>query len=179
MNKLIGIFTMLVATALFAGPSFSADTANNMKADKNTHYATKADQNQNYNEKAANSRAFLAQPERFKDIEKTEVLSTDNKRLGKFEDFIVDKSGKISYLLFKHGVFGGTVIPVPWDFAVKHMNYDPNKKEYVLNITKDELDKAPNFKDQDLRNFGSDQFKNVNDYYSKLGSDDRAHRAAR
>ncbi len=149
MSKLISLFSVLAVLVLLSAPIFAADT-------------NRADQSK--------LQQFLAQPDRFSDIYKTEVYSSDNHRVGKFQDFIVDHSGKISYLILELGgllKFGEKMFPVPWDFVAQNAKFDPQKKSFILNMTRDKLVNAPSFEQKDMPHFASGEFgKKVNDYFS-------------
>jgi sporulation protein YlmC with PRC-barrel domain len=150
MKRLINSWIILSLVLIVGGVSFAADTSRDQV------------------------KPFLAQPDRFSDIYKTEILSSDNHRVGKFQDFVLESSGKVSYLILAHGGLlgiGEKMIPIPWDFVSKNAKFDTNKKEYVLNLTKDQLTNAPNFEQKNLPNFASDDFaKSINEYYQKAGS---------
>jgi hypothetical protein len=78
-------------------------------------------------------------------VEGTPVVGRDGEHLGRIENFMVDKySGRVAYAVLS---FGGTLgvgeslFPLPWSY----LDYDPAKDGYVLNLTKEQLAKAPSF----------------------------------
>ena len=170
MKKLISLFLLLILAAFVTGYTFAADNSRDVNQSQGMKQSDRAPSAADRSDKAQ-LQEFLAQPDRYSDIYKTEVLSSDNHRVGKFEDFIVDRNGKISHLILAHGGLlgiGEKMIPIPWDFVSKNAKFDPNKKEFVLNITRDKLRNAPNFEQKNLPNFASGQFgRQVDDYFAK------------
>lgn len=80
-------------------------------------------------------------------VDGTAVYSRDGDQLGSIHHFMVGKrDGKVRYAVMTYGGFlgmGGDYYPLPWDA----LTYDSDKGGYVVQITKDQLDKdkAPSF----------------------------------
>lgn len=89
-------------------------------------------------------------------VEGTAVVGRDGARLGRIENFMVDKyTGRVAYAVLSFGGmwgFGESLFPLPWSF----LTYDEDCDGYVLNVTKEELAKAPRFKPSETPEFDAD-----------------------
>ena len=78
-------------------------------------------------------------------VEGTAVYGADQKKIGSLERVMIDKiSGKVAYGVLSFGGFlgmGEDYYPVPWST----LRYDTKLGGYLVNLTKDQLDKAPRF----------------------------------
>src|SRR6202045_2312747 len=78
-------------------------------------------------------------------VEGTAVYGADQKKIGKLERVMIDKiSGKVAYAVLSFGGFlgvGEDYYPVPW----VTLKYDQNLGGYLVNLTRDQLDKAPKY----------------------------------
>jgi hypothetical protein len=78
-------------------------------------------------------------------VEGTAVYGVDQKKIGSLERVMIDKiSGKVAYAVLSFGGFmgiGEDYYPVPWST----LKYDTNLGGYLVNLTKDQLDKAPKY----------------------------------
>lgn len=109
----------------------------------------------------------------------TNVENAKGDELGKIEDVMIDPSnGSVAYLVLSYGgVFGTTLadkrFAVPFDaFRIKH---DDDEVEYLLNVEKDFLEKAPGFNKKDYPDFADSAFRStVNTYYDTLNRPRRA-----
>jgi len=98
-------------------------------------------------------------------VEGTAVVSPTGERLGRIENFMVDKySGRVAYAVLS---FGGTfgvgesLFPLPWSYLV----YDEDNDGYVLDMTKEELAGVPSFKSSDAPEFSLDYRRNIAQAY--------------
>lgn len=86
-------------------------------------------------------------------VEGTPVVGRDGEQLGKIENFMVDKyTGRVAYAVLSFGGafgFGEHLFPLPWSILV----YDEDQDGYVLNLTKEQLERAPKFKRSDAPEF--------------------------
>jgi hypothetical protein len=78
-------------------------------------------------------------------VEGTKVVGRNGETLGEIKSFMVDKyTGRVAYAVM---TFGGTMamgkafFPLPWPL----LDYDVKQDGYALNITKEQLAKAPRF----------------------------------
>jgi hypothetical protein len=78
-------------------------------------------------------------------VEGTSVYGDDGEKLGSIHNFMVDKrSGQVEYAVLKFGGVmgvGSDFYPLPWDA----LTYETDKGGYVVDIDKDELEKAPHY----------------------------------
>ena len=98
-------------------------------------------------------------------VEGTAVYGADQKKIGKLERVMIDKmSGKVAYAVLSFGGFlgvGEDYYPVPW----ATLKYDQNLGGYLVNLTKDQLDKAPKYTQSTGWNWTRENDKRVYDYY--------------
>jgi hypothetical protein len=81
---------------------------------------------------------------------------------------MIDKiSGKLAYAVLSFGGFlgiGEDYYPVPWPT----LNYDTNLGGYRINLTKDQLEKAPRYSESEGWNWSRENDRRVHDYYRAL-----------
>ena len=82
-------------------------------------------------------------------VEGTAVYGPDGDKIGSIENVMIDKlSGKVAYAVLTFGGFlgmGNDYYPLPW----ASLKYDENLGGYLVNITRDLLESAPKFRDED------------------------------
>ena len=75
----------------------------------------------------------------------TEVFSRSGERIGSIYNFMVDKiTGQVSYAVLSFGGFlglGERYYPLPW----KVLTYDPARAGYVIDLDREQLEKAPSY----------------------------------
>ena len=73
------------------------------------------------------------------------VYDTSGENIGKIYDIMLDKmSGKVAYAIMSFGGFlgmGDSYYPLPWPV----LHYDTGLGGYVVNVSKDKLEDAPNY----------------------------------
>ena len=78
-------------------------------------------------------------------VEGTAVRRSDGKKIGVIQRLMIDKlSGKVAYTVLHFGGFlgiGDKHLPVPWQL----MRYNPTLEAYEINLSDDELAKAPSY----------------------------------
>jgi hypothetical protein len=98
-------------------------------------------------------------------VEGTAVYGADQKKIGKLERVMLDKfSGKVAYAVLSFGGFlgvGEDYYPVPW----ATLKYDQNLGGYLVNLTRDRLEKAPKFTQTAGWSWTRENDKRVYDYY--------------
>ena len=76
-------------------------------------------------------------------VEGTNVYNSQGEKLGSVDCVMLDKQqGKVAYVVMSFGGFlgiGEKRHPLPW----QTLTYDEQKDGYVVNLTKDQLEKAP------------------------------------
>ncbi len=85
-------------------------------------------------------------------VEGTEVYNPQGVKLGQIDSVMLDKrKGNVVFAVMSFGGFlglGEKHHPLPW----QSLNYDEKQDGYVVNLTKEQLEKAPAFdKGQDSR----------------------------
>jgi len=98
-------------------------------------------------------------------VEGTAVYGADEKKIGKTERVMIDKiSGKVAYAVLSFGGFmgmGEDYYPVPWPM----LKYDTKLGGYRVNLTKDQLEKAPKYSKSTDWNWNRENERRVHDYY--------------
>lgn len=98
-------------------------------------------------------------------VEGTPVYDHDGERLGTIENFMVGKrSGRVEYAVLSFGGFlgiGERHYPLPWD----ELNYDENEGGYVVDITEEDLERAPSHRAGDDMNYDRGYGSDVRHYY--------------
>ena len=99
-------------------------------------------------------------------VERTVVRRSDGTKIGTIERLMIDKvSGKVAYAVLGFGGFMGVGvkhIPVAWD----RMKYGVALDAYEINLSDDELSRAPSFEaDKDFDwGYREDVIANLNFY---------------
>jgi hypothetical protein len=98
-------------------------------------------------------------------VEGTAVYGADEKKIGSIERVMIDKtSGKVAYGVLSFGGFmgmGEDYYPVPWST----LKYDTNLGGYRVNLTEDQLKKAPKYNRSTDWNWNRENDRRVYDYY--------------
>jgi hypothetical protein len=100
-------------------------------------------------------------------VEGTPVVGREGEHLGKIDSFMVDKyTGRVAYAVL---TFGGTLgmgenlFPLPWSV----LDYDESKDGYRLNLTSEQLERAPKFKRNDTPEFNPEYRRTVALFYAR------------
>jgi hypothetical protein len=99
-------------------------------------------------------------------VERTVVCRSDGTKVGIIERLMIDKvSGKVAYAVLSFGGFMGVGvkhIPVPWD----RMKYGVSLDAYEINLSDEELSRAPSFAADNEFDWGyrDDVIANLNFY---------------
>jgi hypothetical protein len=100
-----------------------------------------------------------------KKVEGTAVFSRDGERLGKIDSFMVDKySGRVAYAVLSFGGtlgHGDSLFPLPWS----SLTYDEGKDGYALNISAEDLARAPKFQPSEAPEFDANYRRGVHQAY--------------
>jgi hypothetical protein len=99
-------------------------------------------------------------------IEGTAVRRPNGDRIGHIERLMIDKiSGKVSYAVLSFGGFlgiGANLVPLPW----ARMAFNRKLDAYQLDITDEELQRAPSFLDNQDFDWGDRSLEeDVHRYY--------------
>jgi hypothetical protein len=78
-------------------------------------------------------------------VEGTSVFDRDGNAIGVVHNFMVDKvTGKVAYAVMSFGGLFGIgehYFPLPWS----KLDYDTRRNGYVVDVSKDDLERAPKF----------------------------------
>ncbi len=78
-------------------------------------------------------------------VEGTPVYNREGEKLGTVRSLMINKkTGQVAYAVLSLGGFlglGTDVHPVPWEI----LTYDVERRGYVVNLTREQLEKAPTF----------------------------------
>lgn len=99
-------------------------------------------------------------------VEGTAVYGADDQHIGSIERLMIDKvGGKISYAVLSFGGFlgiGDDHYPLPW----QSLKYDTGLGGYRTNVTKQQLEGAPKYADENGWDWqDTTRTRSVNDYY--------------
>jgi PRC-barrel domain len=98
-------------------------------------------------------------------VEGTAVYGPDREKIGSIERVMIDKlSGKVAYAVLSFGGFlgmGEDYYPVPWST----LDYDTNLGGYRVNFTREQLDRAPKYAENQGWNWSRENDRRVYDYY--------------
>jgi sporulation protein YlmC with PRC-barrel domain len=98
-------------------------------------------------------------------VEGTAVYNRAGEKLGRIENFMVDKvSGRSEYAVMSFGGFlgiGDDHHPIPWD----KLSYDTGKGGYVVDLDRDKLTHGPKYRAGEEPAFDRDYDRRVYDYY--------------
>jgi hypothetical protein len=99
-------------------------------------------------------------------VEGTAVYGADQRKIGSIQRVMIDKiSGKVAYAVLSFGGFlgiGEDYYPVPW----VTLKYDTNLGGYLVNLTTDQLEKAPKYSRTTDWSWNRENDQRVYDYYN-------------
>lgn len=97
-------------------------------------------------------------------VEGTRVYGADGKHIGSIERLIIGKrDGRVAYAVLSFGGFmgiGHDHYPLPWE----KLSYDTQLDGYRIDLTKEQIDDAPRYADDD-DSWYNDNGRRVYDYY--------------
>ncbi|WDR06323.1 PRC-barrel domain-containing protein [Devosia rhodophyticola] len=98
-------------------------------------------------------------------VEGTKVYSLQGEHIGNIERVLIEKrSGKVSYAVLAFGGFmgmGHDHYPLPWS----KLDYDEDLNGYSVDVTKEQLEGAPKYHDEDDYVWTPERGRQVYDYY--------------
>ncbi|WP_305097469.1 PRC-barrel domain-containing protein [Croceibacterium aestuarii] len=98
----------------------------------------------------------------------TSVYSTSGDKLGSVDHLMIGKrSGRVEYAVMSFGGFlgmGEQYHPLPWDA----LDYDTDRDGYVVDMSKEKLEKAPTFERDDQPTWDRDYGETVYTYYGVI-----------
>lgn len=97
-------------------------------------------------------------------VEGTGVYGADGRHIGSIERLIIGKlDGRVAYAVLSFGGFlgiGHDHYPLPWE----KLNYDTQLDGYRIDLTKEQIEGAPSYADDD-DSWYNDNGRRVYDYY--------------
>jgi len=82
-------------------------------------------------------------------VEGTAVYGPDGDKIGRIENVMIDKlTGRVAYAVLTFGGFlgmGNDYYPLPWAM----LKYDESLGGYIVNLTRDQLESAPKYRESD------------------------------
>lgn len=101
-----------------------------------------------------------------KKVEGTAVVGADGEKIGTVESFMVDKyTGRVAYAVLSFGGLmgvGRSLFPLPWSI----LDYDVDKDGYALDISKEQLAKAPRYEAGSEPEFDLDYRRDLGAFYA-------------
>lgn len=98
-------------------------------------------------------------------VEGTKVFDPTGERIGTIERILVEKrSGKVSYAVLSFGGFlgmGEDHYPLPWS----KLNYDESLGGYRVDLTREQIEGAPHYADEDESYWTPENGRRLHDYY--------------
>lgn len=98
-------------------------------------------------------------------VEGTKVFGTDERQIGSIERLIIEKrSGRVSYAVMSFGGFlgiGEDHYPIPW----AKLSYDERLGGYRTDLTKDQVENAPKYRDDEDYEWDRENGRRLADYY--------------
>ena len=99
-------------------------------------------------------------------VEGTKVRRPNGQTVGEIMRVMIDKkTGRVAYAVMSFGGFlgiGSDFYPLPWD----RLTYNPRLDAYELDITEEQLRKAPKFDKGAASNWSAEEGKRISDYYN-------------
>jgi hypothetical protein len=99
-------------------------------------------------------------------VEGTKVRRPNGETLGEIMRVMIDKrTGQVAYAVMSFGGFlgiGSDFYPLPWD----QLTYNPKLDAYELDITEEQLRKAPKFAKGAAPDWSAAEGKRIRDYYN-------------
>ncbi len=98
-------------------------------------------------------------------VEGTSVYGPDGDKIGSIENVMIEKlSGHVSYAVLSFGGFlgmGTDHYPLPWSM----LKYDEDKGGYLVNITREQLENAPRYADDDSWEWSTSSRGEIDEHY--------------
>ena len=99
-------------------------------------------------------------------VEGTKVRRPNGETLGEIMRVMIDKrTGQVAYAVMSFGGFlgiGSDFYPLPWD----QLTYNPKLDAYELDISEEQLRKAPKFARGTAPDWSPEEGKRISDYYN-------------
>jgi len=101
-------------------------------------------------------------------VDGTAVYGTDGDKIGRIENVMIEKrSGQVAYAVLSFGGFlgiGTDHYPLPWSM----LKYDEGLGGYLVNLTRDQLEKAPRYREDESWDWAPSMRSQVDEYYRPI-----------
>ena len=102
-------------------------------------------------------------------VEGTAVYDRNGNKLGTVSNVMLDKrSGQVAYAVLSFGGFlgmGSSYHPLPWN----QLTYDSKQRGYVVDLTKEQLEGAPNYSASNEARWDDPTYgRKIDDYYASV-----------
>lgn len=148
---LIGMLTL--------SPAMAGDTTHSKKGDE-SHMGEQMDTNRH--------QYFSKNAMRGTDLIGQGVYNRNNEEIGSVEDLVIGSDGQVNYLVIEYGGIlgmGDRLVPIPMSKIDRSRTEDSNIR---INVSKEELDNAPNFTTNEWPNFNDDGYQDeLRGYYGE------------
>ena len=98
-------------------------------------------------------------------VEGTAVYNPAGDKLGSIDDLMIDKiSGQVRYAVLEFGGFlgiGTDRYPIPWSM----LKYDTSQDGYVVPLTKEQIDGAPRYANDQVPDYDDRYSGTIDKYY--------------
>jgi len=98
-------------------------------------------------------------------VEGTAVYNPAGDKLGSIDDLMIDKiSGQVRYAVLEFGGFlgmGTDRYPLPWSM----LKYDTSQDGYVVPLTKEQIDGAPRYENDQVPDYDDRYSGTIDKYY--------------
>ena len=101
-------------------------------------------------------------------VDGTAVYNTKGEKIGHISHLMIGKlSGRVEYAVMSFGGFlgmGESYHPLPWEV----LDYDTDKDGYVVDVSKEQLEKAPSYSEGQRPDYDRNYGENVYTYYGVM-----------
>ena len=101
-------------------------------------------------------------------VEGTAVYGSDGDKIGRIENVMIEKrSGQVAYAVLSFGGFlgmGTDHYPLPWSM----LKYDEGLGGYLVGITREQLESAPRYREDESWDWAPSMRSQVDDYYRPI-----------
>lgn len=94
------------------------------------------------------------------------IRNAQNEDLGKVEDMVISPEGNAEFIVVSFGgIFGTTLNDKLLAIPYEQFGWDDSDNELTLNMTKDQMEAAPNFDKDNVPQSNDNYFTSSRDYY--------------
>ena len=161
-NGIIMLAVMALVGLLALSPAMAGEKSHSKSGDE-SHMGS---QHMRSQMDADSHRYFSKKAVRGTDLIGKGVFNRDNEEIGSVNDIVIGKDGRVNYLIVEYGGvmgMGDRLAPIPLSAVDRSYDNDNNLR---INVSKEELDNAPNFADNAWPDFNDDSYQDrLRGYY--------------